>query len=344
MNAATSTKWTPAAGYRLDAKYLRDVPWCYGRRRRVKSVNLMYDFQWKQVRGNRHRRSGLIRFVGPMDFRIADTFTAALARLPAQEQKAVKTSAFDMQLDPAGPGLQFHRIEAAKDPNFWSVRVNRDIRIIVHRTAAACSWLTSITTTRPMPGPSGGGSRRIRAPAPCRSSNRASGSRRRRPPCSGPPPSRSRCRSRCCSRASRPRRCSASACPRTGSRRCAPPPRRASSTSPPTSPPRPPRLCSIMPRRVGSRLRPRLPRPIPSPIRMRGGASAPSRTSRRCRRPWTRPGSAGPSSCIPRRPAWSSATMAGRPASPARPARARAWSRSTAPCASPAPTPRPGCC
>ncbi|MCJ2064396.1 AAA family ATPase [Methylobacterium sp. J-088] len=72
-----------------------------------------------------------------MDFRIADTFTAALARLPAQEQKAVKTSAFDMQLDPAGPGLQFHRIEAARDPNFWSVRVNRDIRIIVHRTASS---------------------------------------------------------------------------------------------------------------------------------------------------------------------------------------------------------------
>lgn len=64
-----------------------------------------------------------------MDFRIADTFTASLARLPAQEQKAVKMSAFDMQLDPAGLGLQFHRIDTAKDPNFWSVRVNRDIRI-----------------------------------------------------------------------------------------------------------------------------------------------------------------------------------------------------------------------
>ncbi len=60
-----------------------------------------------------------------------------LSAPPAQEQKAVKTSAFDMQLDPAGPGLQFHRIDAAKDPNFWSVRVNRDIRIIVHKTAAS---------------------------------------------------------------------------------------------------------------------------------------------------------------------------------------------------------------
>jgi hypothetical protein len=72
-----------------------------------------------------------------MDFRIADTFTAALARLPAQDQKAVKTSAFDMQLDPAAPGLQMHRIDKSKDPNFWSVRVNRDIRIIVHRTATS---------------------------------------------------------------------------------------------------------------------------------------------------------------------------------------------------------------
>lgn len=72
-----------------------------------------------------------------MDFRIADTFTDALARLPAQEQKAAKTSAFDLQLDPTSPGLQFHRIDKSKDPNFWSMRVNRDLRIIVHKTAAS---------------------------------------------------------------------------------------------------------------------------------------------------------------------------------------------------------------
>ena len=70
-----------------------------------------------------------------MDFCIADTFTDALARLPAQEQKAVKTSAFDLQLDPSSPGLSFHRIDSSKDLNFWSVRVNRDIRLIVHKTA-----------------------------------------------------------------------------------------------------------------------------------------------------------------------------------------------------------------
>lgn len=70
-----------------------------------------------------------------MEFRIADTFTSALGRLSRDEQKAVKTSAFDLQTNPTNPGLQMHRIDASKDENFWSVRVNRDIRIIVHKTA-----------------------------------------------------------------------------------------------------------------------------------------------------------------------------------------------------------------
>jgi len=69
-----------------------------------------------------------------MQFRIADTFTDSLARLTGDEQKAVKTTAFDLQLNPASPGMQFHKLSAARDPNFWSVRVSRDIRLIVHRT------------------------------------------------------------------------------------------------------------------------------------------------------------------------------------------------------------------
>ena len=62
------------------------------------------------------------------EFRIADTFTDSLSGLTAQEQKAVKTTAFDLQLNPASPGLKFHRIDRSKDPNFWSLRVNADIR------------------------------------------------------------------------------------------------------------------------------------------------------------------------------------------------------------------------
>jgi hypothetical protein len=72
-----------------------------------------------------------------MEFRIADTFTDALAKLPAQEQKAAKTTAFDLQMDSSAPGLQFHRIDKSKDPNFWSIRINRDLRIIVHKTASS---------------------------------------------------------------------------------------------------------------------------------------------------------------------------------------------------------------
>lgn len=69
-----------------------------------------------------------------MEFRIADTFTDSLARLTGEEQKAVKTTAFDLQLNPASPGLSFHKLEKAKDRNFWSVRVGSDLRLIVHRS------------------------------------------------------------------------------------------------------------------------------------------------------------------------------------------------------------------
>ncbi|MYC95311.1 MAG: AAA family ATPase [Caldilineaceae bacterium SB0661_bin_32] len=69
-----------------------------------------------------------------MEFRIADTFTDSLSKLTGDEQKAVKTTAFDMQIDPSRPGLRFHRVDRARDPNFWSVRVSSDIRIIIHRT------------------------------------------------------------------------------------------------------------------------------------------------------------------------------------------------------------------
>src|ERR687885_1994718 len=72
-----------------------------------------------------------------MAFRIADTFTDSLARLTGDEQKAVKTTAFDLQMNPAAPGLSFHKLDKAKDKRFWSVRVSADIRLIVHRTDAS---------------------------------------------------------------------------------------------------------------------------------------------------------------------------------------------------------------
>lgn len=71
-----------------------------------------------------------------MNFRIADTFRSSLAKLNGNEQKAAKTTVFDLQVDPSHPALKFHRLDKAKDPNFWSVRVSGDIRIIVHKTAS----------------------------------------------------------------------------------------------------------------------------------------------------------------------------------------------------------------
>lgn len=72
-----------------------------------------------------------------MEFRIADTFSNSLAKLTGEEQKAVKTTAFDLQLNPSNPGMSFHKLDRAKDKNFWSVRVNKDIRVIVHKTTGS---------------------------------------------------------------------------------------------------------------------------------------------------------------------------------------------------------------
>jgi hypothetical protein len=69
-----------------------------------------------------------------VDFRIADTFTDSLARLTGEEQKLVKTTAFDLQINAASPGMKFHRLDKAKDKDFWSVRVSGDLRLIVHKS------------------------------------------------------------------------------------------------------------------------------------------------------------------------------------------------------------------
>lgn len=72
-----------------------------------------------------------------MDIRIAETFMAALARLDGPSQKAAKTAAFELQVDPSSHGLRMHRIDASRDPNFWSLRASSDIRLIVHKTGAS---------------------------------------------------------------------------------------------------------------------------------------------------------------------------------------------------------------
>ncbi len=57
--------------------------------------------------------------------------------MTGDEQKAAKTTAFDLQMNAAGHGMSFHKLDGAKDKNFWSVRVSADIRLIVHKTSGS---------------------------------------------------------------------------------------------------------------------------------------------------------------------------------------------------------------
>ena len=71
-----------------------------------------------------------------MQTRLSTTFTASLAKLTAAEQTAVKTTVFDLQTGSTRPGSRVHQIEGARDRNFRSVRVNQDLRIIIHQSGA----------------------------------------------------------------------------------------------------------------------------------------------------------------------------------------------------------------
>lgn len=68
-----------------------------------------------------------------MNLLIADSFSDSLAKLTNQEQAVVKQAAFDLHVNPANPGFALHRVERARDKDFWTARVNRDVRIVVHK-------------------------------------------------------------------------------------------------------------------------------------------------------------------------------------------------------------------
>ncbi|KAB2934987.1 MAG: hypothetical protein F9K25_04150 [Candidatus Contendobacter sp.] len=64
-----------------------------------------------------------------------------LARPTSQEQKAVKTTAFDLQLNPISPGMGFHRPERARDVNFWVATLPTlpiALKTIGHSTFPSC--------------------------------------------------------------------------------------------------------------------------------------------------------------------------------------------------------------
>jgi hypothetical protein len=45
-----------------------------------------------------------------MPFLLAQSFQSSLEKLNGEEQKAAKLAAFELQINPANPGLQCHRL------------------------------------------------------------------------------------------------------------------------------------------------------------------------------------------------------------------------------------------
>ncbi len=99
-----------------------------------------------RLAGREEMTKSLVRKNKEMEFCIADTFADSLANLTGDEQKGVKPTAFDLQLNPASLGMKFHKLNGARDPNFWSVRVSRDIRLIIYQAIAP-----AVALCRPWP-------------------------------------------------------------------------------------------------------------------------------------------------------------------------------------------------
>jgi hypothetical protein len=77
-----------------------------------------------------------------MDSRITDTFTGSLGKRTGEEQKLVKTTALDLQMNLASPGMSFHILNHAWDERFGSVRVNLG-RFVSRST----EWMSSVPQT-----------------------------------------------------------------------------------------------------------------------------------------------------------------------------------------------------
>ncbi len=68
-----------------------------------------------------------------MRFLIAETFLRSLDRLDVRARAVAKQAAFDFQANPNRPGTHLHRLVRVRGQGLWSLRVGRDVRIIVHR-------------------------------------------------------------------------------------------------------------------------------------------------------------------------------------------------------------------
>ena len=65
-----------------------------------------------------------------MRFGFNDTFQDSLGKLDNERQQQVKSAMFDLQTGPLPPGFDFKKL---KGQEFWSGRISRGIRMIMHR-------------------------------------------------------------------------------------------------------------------------------------------------------------------------------------------------------------------
>jgi hypothetical protein len=68
-----------------------------------------------------------------MNLLYSSSYADSLGKLTHQEQKQVKITTVDLMLDPKGSGLSLERLTGAADPNVWSARVSRGLRIILRK-------------------------------------------------------------------------------------------------------------------------------------------------------------------------------------------------------------------
>jgi hypothetical protein len=75
-----------------------------------------------------------------MAFLLADSFQSSLEKLNGEEQKAAKFTAFELQINPANPGLHCHRLDNIKDKNFWSAASLPNGYPMSARQTTTCCW------------------------------------------------------------------------------------------------------------------------------------------------------------------------------------------------------------
>lgn len=71
----------------------------------------------------------------------AKSFQRSLQDLDRNFQAAAKETVTDYLMNPDASGLNFERVQGARDKNFYSVRVNQDIRIILYKKGARVLFL-----------------------------------------------------------------------------------------------------------------------------------------------------------------------------------------------------------